>query len=71
MIHLEGLVSAGEPTDSQSIQRAVKFLLSKQNPNGGWGESYVACVNKAYPYDGSGTVSHISIDRIRLINWFI
>jgi hypothetical protein len=32
-------------------------LLSKQNPNGGWGESYVACVDKAYPSDGTSFVS--------------
>lgn len=51
---IEGLVAAGEPYDSPAIQKAIKFLLSKQNPNGGWGESYVACVDKAYPYDGTG-----------------
>ncbi len=28
--------------------------MSKQNSNGGWGESYVACVDKAYPDDGTG-----------------
>jgi squalene/oxidosqualene cyclase-like protein len=53
---VEGLVAAGEPTDSPSIRRAVQFLLSRQNPNGGWGESYVACVDKAYPPDGAGEV---------------
>lgn len=52
---IEGLVSAGEPLDSPHIGRAIRFILSKQNPNGGWGESYVACVDKAYPYDGTGT----------------
>lgn len=54
---MEGLVAAGEVLKtSDSLQRAVKFLLSKQNPNGGWGESYLACVNKDYPKDGSGQV---------------
>ncbi len=51
---IEGLIAAGESTESEPIQRAVKWILSKQNPNGGWGESYVACVDKAYPADGSG-----------------
>jgi cycloartenol synthase len=51
---IEGLVAADEPLDSPAIQRALSFLLSKQNPNGGWGESYVACVDKAYPFAGSG-----------------
>jgi squalene/oxidosqualene cyclase-like protein len=52
---IEGLMAAGESADSDAIRRGVSFLLSKQNPNGGWGESYVACVDKAYPYDGAGT----------------
>eukprot|EP01037_Dinobryon_pediforme_P018298 gene18298-18560_t len=53
--YVECLVAAGEVLKtSDSLQRAVKFLLSKQNPNGGWGESYLACVNKDYPKDGSG-----------------
>ena len=30
------------------------YILSKQNPNGGWGESYLACVNKEYPPNNSG-----------------
>lgn len=52
---IECLVTAGElPEESINIQKALNYLLSKQNPNGGWGESYVACVNKIYPYDGTG-----------------
>ena len=51
---IEGLISAGESTDSVHILRATTFLLSKQNPNGGWGESYLSCVNKEYPADGTG-----------------
>lgn len=51
---IEGLVAAGEPTSSKPIQNAIQFLLSKQNSNGGWGESYVACVDKAYPDEGTG-----------------
>jgi cycloartenol synthase len=51
---IEGLIAAGEPTDSFSIRKAVQFLLGKQNANGGWGESYLACVNKAYPIEGTG-----------------
>jgi squalene cyclase len=42
--------------ESPAIQNGVKFILSKQNPNGGWGESYVACVNKSYPPNGTGEV---------------
>ena len=54
---IEGLVCAGEPVDSTNVRNAVQFLLSKQNPNGGWGESYLACINKAYPAEGTGPVS--------------
>jgi squalene/oxidosqualene cyclase-like protein len=51
---IEGLVAAGEPCSSEEIRRAVRFLLRKQNPNGGWGESYLSCVNKSYTPDGTG-----------------
>ena len=51
---IEGLVAAGESMNSTCILKAVKFILSKQNPNGGWGETYVACVNKEYDTQGAG-----------------
>jgi squalene cyclase len=57
---IEGLIAAGESLDSTHIKRATQFILSKQNPNGGWGESYVACVNKSYPADGSGSIGEDS-----------
>lgn len=61
---IEGLKSANVPTSHPSIQKAMKFLLSKQNPNGGWGEAFISCADKAYPVygtdnlgeDGSGVV---------------
>jgi cycloartenol synthase len=54
---IECLVANGDnPRESAEIQKALKFLLSKQNANGGWGESYLACVNKAYPDNGTGDV---------------
>lgn len=54
---IEGLICAGDTTDSPQVQGAVAFLLSKQNANGGWGESYLACINKAFPDEGTGSVS--------------
>ena len=52
---IEGLIAAGEDAaTSKHVLQATQFLLSKQNPNGGWGESYMACVNKAFPADGTG-----------------
>ena len=52
----QGLVAAGEnPKKSPAIRKAVTFLLQHQNKNGGWGESYLSCVDKAYPPDGTGS----------------
>ncbi|XP_057869659.2 cycloartenol synthase 2 [Cryptomeria japonica] len=44
-----GLVAAGRTyEDCSSIQKACDFLLSKQLPCGGWGESYRSCQDKVY-----------------------
>lgn len=52
---IECLVHGGEDIDdSPALSKAMSFLLGKQNPNGGWGESYVSCVDKAYSADGTG-----------------
>lgn len=34
-------VDNGEPLNSPYITKAVKFLLSKQKEDGGWGESFL------------------------------
>jgi squalene-hopene/tetraprenyl-beta-curcumene cyclase len=36
---LAGLRAIGEPMDQPYIRRATDWLLSRQNPDGGWGES--------------------------------
>lgn len=39
-----GLVSAGRTLgNSATVRKACDFLLSKQLPSGGWGESYLSC----------------------------
>lgn len=44
---IKGLVAAGMSYESSaSIRKACNFLLSKQLPSGGWGESYLSCQNK-------------------------
>lgn len=43
-------MAAGEPADSPYIQRACQFLLSKQNHEGGWGETFE--VRLRVPRDG-------------------
>lgn len=45
---VEGLIAADEKPSSKAVQAACKFLLSKQNADGGWGESYLSCVKKQY-----------------------
>jgi len=45
---VEALRAAGVQTSDVSIRRAVAFIMSKQNGNGGWGESYRSCVDKYY-----------------------
>mmetsp|Transcript_16150 Transcript_16150/g.21370 ORF Transcript_16150/g.21370 Transcript_16150/m.21370 type:complete len:826 (+) Transcript_16150:32-2509(+) len=55
---IEGLVVSGEPIDSPSIKKACEFLVQHQNENGGWGESYLSCVDKAYAEDGAGELGN-------------
>ncbi|KAG0504631.1 hypothetical protein KC19_N011500 [Ceratodon purpureus] len=44
-----GLIAAGQTYETSfHIRMACKFLLSKQLPDGGWGESYLSCQDKVY-----------------------
>ncbi|GMN64838.1 hypothetical protein TIFTF001_033907 [Ficus carica] len=44
-----GLVAYGKShKNSPALRKACQFLLSKQLPNGGWGESYLSSQNKVY-----------------------
>ena len=43
---------AGEPAGSDALRRACTFLLSTQNANGGWGEDFTSCYDKAYAAEG-------------------
>lgn len=46
---VEGLKACGKNyQNSTSLRKACKFLLLKQLPNGGWGESYLSSQNKVY-----------------------
>ena len=50
---VEGLLCAGHEdytnnTPSKAIQNACEFLLSKQRPDGSWGESFESCVQHKY-----------------------
>jgi len=44
---VRGLVCAGRTfKNSPAIKKACEFLLSKELPSGGWGESYLSCQDK-------------------------
>lgn len=46
---VKGLLATGSSYDScPALRRAVAFLLSKQMPSGGWGESYLSSQTKKY-----------------------
>ncbi|KQJ96386.1 cycloartenol synthase isoform X4 [Brachypodium distachyon] len=46
---VRGLIAAGRTyKNSQSIRKACEFLLSKELPSGGWGESYLSSQDKVY-----------------------
>ncbi|KAF7147863.1 hypothetical protein RHSIM_Rhsim03G0270100 [Rhododendron simsii] len=46
---VEGLVACGRKYHNcPTLQKACKFLISKQLPDGGWGESYLSSANKVY-----------------------
>ena len=45
-----GFALGGDPlgADAPALARCCAFLLSKQQADGGWGESYLSCLTKQY-----------------------
>mmetsp|Transcript_57764 Transcript_57764/g.183055 ORF Transcript_57764/g.183055 Transcript_57764/m.183055 type:complete len:537 (+) Transcript_57764:344-1954(+) len=57
---VDGLCACGETYESsEGVRRAVGFLLPRQRPDGGWGESYLSCQDKAYSQLPPGEPSHV------------
>ncbi|HJU06657.1 MAG TPA: squalene--hopene cyclase [Nitrospiraceae bacterium] len=54
---LAGLKSIGEDMSSESVRRAVMWLETKQNPDGGWGESCLSYADQAECGCGHSTPS--------------
>ena len=54
---LGGLDAAGKTYDNcEAVRKGVNFVLSIQNDEGGWGESYKSCTSEVYtPLDGNRT----------------
>ncbi|MED6187217.1 Lupeol synthase, partial [Stylosanthes scabra] len=48
-IAVKGLTACGKNYQNcPALSKTCEFLLSKQLPNGGWGESYLSCKNMVY-----------------------
>ncbi|KAM7524999.1 hypothetical protein LguiA_014901 [Lonicera macranthoides] len=54
---LKGLAAAGKTySNCEAVRKAVQFFLSKQNEEGGWGESIQSCPSEKFtPLDGNRT----------------
>ncbi|KAM0012177.1 putative dammarenediol II synthase [Helianthus debilis subsp. tardiflorus] len=54
---LRGLSSTGNTYENSiAVRKGVKFLLSTQNEEGGWGESHISCPTEVYtPLEGNRT----------------
>lgn len=61
MCRCGALAAVGQTvTNSAPQQKACAFLLSKQAPDGGWGESYLSCQDKVSWQTDIGT--HACVD---------
>ncbi|GMI93564.1 camelliol C synthase 1 [Hibiscus trionum] len=57
---LAGLAAVGKTCrNSQLVRKACQFLLSKQQESGGWGESYLTCLDLEYRHLADGNYSHL------------
>lgn len=68
MFAVRGLVAAGRTYDNSStIRKACKFILSKQQSTGGWGESYLSSETEDYVDSGNPNVVNTSFAMLALI----
>eukprot|EP00051_Salpingoeca_urceolata_P031664 m.12497 g.12497 ORF g.12497 m.12497 type:complete len:725 (+) comp4271_c0_seq2:368-2542(+) len=47
---VEGLIDAGVAETDPKIKKACQFLLDHQQADGGWGETFMSCVNRRYEH---------------------
>ncbi len=65
---ITGLVSVGVPPHDKNIQRGVRWLLSIQNQDGGWGETCVTYADPNQKGQGPSTPSQTAWALIGLMN---
>ncbi len=65
---LRGLRAIGEPMDSLRYQRAGRWLISRQNSNGGWGESCRSYDDPSLKGQGPSTASQTAWALMALIS---
>lgn len=65
---LAGLRAIGEDMSSPWVRRAVAWLESKQNPDGGWGESCASYADQAVAGKGDSTPSQTAWALIALLS---
>ena len=64
---LPALAAVGEPVDGLSMRRAVRWLVERQNTDGGWGESCASYVDPAARGRGESTPSQTAWAMLGLI----
>jgi lanosterol synthase len=52
---VEALKHSGEPVGSEVYAKNRRFLMSKQNADGGWGEDFNSCVTEVYTPNADGS----------------
>jgi squalene-hopene/tetraprenyl-beta-curcumene cyclase len=64
---LPALAAVGEPMDSLAVRRAVRWLVERQNPDGGFGEGCESYVDRAARGRGPSTPSQTAWALIALV----
>jgi squalene-hopene/tetraprenyl-beta-curcumene cyclase len=64
---LQALMAVGKDPEAEYIQRAIRWLISVQNADGGWGETQESYLHESYAGRGESTIFQTSYVLIGLI----